>query len=285
MNPLVTVAIPIYNAGVYLDLAICSVLNQTFQNFELLLINDGSTDNSVDIMQKYASYPNVHLVNDGVNKGLVYRLNESIHLAKGKYYARMDADDIMHPDRLQRQVDYMEQHVNVDVLGTGCYIIDLNNKITGERSVSNNSWSVKLLAKGSRFVHPSVMGKTSWFVINQYDESWTRAEDYYLWVSTVSKSVFHNLDESLLFYREVGIPTFSKYYKSQITMFKIWGVRNELNLSFFYALTLLFNRLLRIFLYGLFGMIGKINILVERRSKKLNESQIILAEDIINRIL
>ena len=285
MNPLVTVAIPIYNAGTYLDFAICSVLNQSFQNFELILINDGCTDDSVEIMQKYASDPRVSLINDGVNKGLVFRLNESTHLAKGKYYARMDADDIMHPDRLQKQVDYMEEHANVDVLGTGCYIIDLNNKITGERSASNDNWSVNSLAKGSGFVHPSVIGKTSWFVINQYDEDWTRAEDYYLWVSTVSKSVFHNLDESLLFYREVGIPAFSKYYKSQITMFKIWNVKRKLNISFFYALNLLLSRFFRVLIYGFFGMFGRIDFLVTRRSKGIDNKRLIEAEYLIENIL
>ena len=106
------------------------VMSENKFTYEVLFINDGSTDDSVEIMQKYASDPRVSLINDGVNKGLVFRLNESTHLAKGKYYARMDADDIMHPDRLQKQVDYMEEHANVDVLGTGCYIIDLNNKIT-----------------------------------------------------------------------------------------------------------------------------------------------------------
>ena len=135
---LVTIAIPVYNGESYLRDAIQSVVNQTFQDWELYLINDGSTDNSLAIMQEYALNDiRIKVIDDGQNKGLVTRLNQSIETAIGKYYARMDADDIMYVTRIEEQVRFLESHPDVDVLGTSIMIIDNENNIVG--SNLNNS--------------------------------------------------------------------------------------------------------------------------------------------------
>ena len=104
---LVYVGIPFYNAEKYLDYAIRSVLNQTYTNWKMTLIDDGSTDSSLALARKYTSDTRVKVISDGRNKGLVYRLNELVKLSDCKYFVRMDADDIMHPQRLEKQLRYL----------------------------------------------------------------------------------------------------------------------------------------------------------------------------------
>ena len=106
---LVYVGIPFYNAEKYLDYAIRSVLNQTYTNWKMTLIDDGSTDSSLALARKYTSDTRVKVISDGRNKGLVYRLNELVKLSDCKYFVRMDADDIMHPQRLEKQLRYLEE--------------------------------------------------------------------------------------------------------------------------------------------------------------------------------
>ena len=150
-NTLVSIVIPVYNGEVYLRDAIQSVVNQTFQNWKWYLINDGSTDGSLVIMEKYALRDaRIKVIDDGQNKGLVTRLNQSVEIAVGKYYARMDADDIMYITRIEEQVTFLESHPDVDVLGTSIMIIDNNNDIVG---------SDMYTGEVNSFIHPTVMGK------------------------------------------------------------------------------------------------------------------------------
>ena len=199
--PLVTIAIPIYNAEKYLRDAIQSCINQTYQNWELLLMCDGSTDSSTSIATEIAKNDDrIKVVNDCTNKGMVYRMNQSIMMAKGKYYARMDADDIMAINRIEEEVAYMENHPEVDVVGSSMMIIDGDNRIVG----------CCLKKDGEFFVHPSVMGKVNWFRTNNYDEIALRTEDSDLWNRTASFSVFRNIEKPLIFYRSLGMPSTKK---------------------------------------------------------------------------
>lgn len=208
-SPLVTIAIPIYNSESYLRDAIQSCFNQTFKDWELLLMCDGSTDNSNIIVYEMACLDKrVKVIDDKSNRGLVYRLNQSINLAKGKYYARMDADDIMAVDRIQKQVAFLEANPEVDVVGSSMMLIDGENNIIGSSYMKNNN----------SFVHPSVMGKTKWFHSYLYDEKALRAEDFDLWNRTRRYSCFANIDQPLLFYRSLGMPALRKILQSYRTM-------------------------------------------------------------------
>lgn len=211
---LVSITIPVYNGESFLRDAIQSVVNQTFQDWELYLINDGSTDGSSVIMQEYALRDTrIKVIDDGQNKGLVTRLNQSVEIAVGKYYARMDADDIMYITRIEEQVMFLESHPDVDVLGTSIMIIDNNNDIVGADMCTG---------KVNRFIHPTVMGKLEWFRANPYCEWALRAEDMELWNRTASKSNFWALNKPLLFYREFGIPVVRKYIQTQKTLLRIY---------------------------------------------------------------
>ncbi len=124
--PEVTIAIPFYNAEAYFEMAILSVLSQTFVDFTLLLIDDGSTDSSLKIAEKYLSDKRVKIISDGKNINLGNRLNSIPAMTETTFLARMDADDIMHPQRIEKQINILKNNPEIDVLGTNAYSIDEN---------------------------------------------------------------------------------------------------------------------------------------------------------------
>ena len=210
----VTIGIPFYNAERYLANAIHSVINQSYSDWFLILLNDGSTDNSLNIARSFEC-DKIKVISDGVNRGLVFRLNQLSQLVTTIYYARMDADDILHRNRISEQVAYLETHRDVDVVGTGVYYINNDNYVYGKGCAENVAQTKKEALNGKGFFHPTIMGKTDWFRHNQYDENAVRMEDFELWVRTVDHSKFANIDKPLYFYREAGLPYLDKYLLSQ----------------------------------------------------------------------
>lgn len=191
---------PVYNAGRYLADAIESILNQTFENFELIIVNDGSTDESAFVIQSYID-GRIKFINHKVNAGLVASLNTGLQYATGKYIARMDQDDVSMPHRLQLQYDYMEQHPDCVLLGTQV-------KVMGENKYSkmytgSNDLKASLLF-GTSFAHPCVMMRASVLVQNhiQYSEQFKHAEDYGLWTQLALHGQIANLNEVCLEYRK-----------------------------------------------------------------------------------
>lgn len=210
---MVTIGLPFYNAEKYLALAIESVLQQTYTDWELLLLDDGSTDNSLSIAQSYAQKDSrIKVISDGKNKNLAARLNELPSLAQGLYLARMDADDIMHPARIERQLAVLGTHPEIDVLGTNAYIINDENAVIGTRYPLTPE---NTLTRVKSFIHPTIIAKKQWFLANPYDTKALRMEDAELWYCTFSKYYFVRLNEPLLFYREVGNNYYKKYFLAQ----------------------------------------------------------------------
>ena len=210
---MVTIGLPFYNAEKYLALAIESVLQQTYTNWELLLLDDGSTDNSLSIAQSYAQKDSrIKVISDGKNKNLATRLNELPSLAQGLYLARMDADDIMHSARIERQLAVLKAHPEIDVLGTNAYIINDENAVTSTRYPLTPK---NTLTRVKSFIHPTIIAKKQWFLENPYDTKALRMEDAELWYRTHSKYHFVRLNEPLLFYREVGNNYYKKYFLAQ----------------------------------------------------------------------
>ena len=258
-TPLVTIAIPIYNAERYLRNAIQSCINQTYKNWELLLMCDGSTDQSTVIAKEFADRDSrIKLIDDGQNRGLIARLNQSVDMCRTKYYARMDADDIMCINRLEEQVTFMEEHTEVDVCGSSIMTIDNNNVIIG--SGFNNG-------KVYSFIHPTVMGRTRWFKANHYADWALRAEDFELWTRTSSRSNFYAIAKPLLFYREFGVPTVKKYYLSQRTIISIARRYKEYDKSFSWFIKLSISSYVKIFINAFMALIGKMDLLVTMRRR------------------
>ena len=200
-NMLVTIGIPCYNVGKYIYIAIKSVLAQTYANFELIIIDDGSTDNTVEEIKKISDH-RVKLIIDGENRGISYRLNQQINMARGEIFVRMDGDDLMFPTRVEEQVNFLLEHPEVDVVGSEAIIIDENNHIIGLRQGSNQFNNMRDLMYSSRFIHPTVAGRTVWFRELHYKERYNGCEDRNLWFRGFKGNNMYCMEKPLFFYRD-----------------------------------------------------------------------------------
>jgi len=203
MKPLVSVVMSVYNAEKYLDESIQSILSQTYSNFEFIIINDGSTDESLEIIERYAEKDNRIIVISRENRGLIASLNEGIKKAKGKYIARMDADDISMPTRFEKQVEFMEKNKHIGICGTAVigFGEDMKESIW-KLSTKSSALKTQLLFS-SCFAHPSVMMRKEVLVQNTllYNQEFLHVEDYALWVELAKITEFANLSQPLLRYR------------------------------------------------------------------------------------
>lgn len=203
-NVKISVILPVFNASKYINDSVNSVLQQTYKNFELIIINDGSTDNSSEILNHLAMKDSRIKLYERQNKGLVNTLNEAISYCKGEFIARMDADDICNPCRLIKQLQYFESNSNVDVLGSWVNVFGTKNTVY--KYFENDKAIKESLARGrgSGFAHPTVMFKRKIIEqlgLNLYDEKYKHAEDVALWMKLSKKFVFSNVQEPLLMYR------------------------------------------------------------------------------------
>lgn len=197
----VSILMPVYNAERYLAQAIKSVLAQSFTDWELILINDGSIDKSESIIKQFED-DRIYYLKNTSNIGLIKTLNKGIDLCQGKYIARMDADDISHPDRLKKQVDFMENNPNYLMCGTDAAVIDNNNTRTGRiRNLTRNSLLKINLLFSTPFIHPSVMIKNEVLKQNKYDESYKHVEDFELWCRIAKLGKIANIQKDLIDYR------------------------------------------------------------------------------------
>ncbi|WP_168415530.1 glycosyltransferase family 2 protein [Acinetobacter indicus] len=202
----ISIGIPIYNAESYLADAIKSVLAQTYPYWELILVDDGSTDNSLEIAQEFAAKDNrIRIISDGLNKKLPARLNQIIKEAKYDYIARMDADDLMDPRRLELQLEVLKSN-NIDLVTTGLYSIGENNEIQGKRILKNYQMQPEQILNGlTNLLHASLLAKKEWCLRNLYKEDNVLAEDYELWLTASIKNdlKYIVIEKPLYFYREV----------------------------------------------------------------------------------
>lgn len=206
VRPLVSILLPVYNGGPYLSSAIESILTQTYRHIELIIINDGSTDDSAEIIEKFPD-PRIRYF-DQVNKGLPATLNRAIGLVRGEYIARQDADDISYPTRIEKQVSFLEANPEYGIVGSWSEIWDGNSKTdrSHRHPIQNDMLRFNLIFD-SYFVHSSVMLRKSVFdMVGQYSEERSRQpEDYELWSRILRSGKYKcaNLPEVLVCYREV----------------------------------------------------------------------------------
>tara|TARA_R110002124_G_scaffold185407_1_gene352845 strand:+ start:6412 stop:7446 length:1035 start_codon:yes stop_codon:yes gene_type:complete len=199
VTPFISVIMPVYNCELYLKEAIDSILNQTYANFEFFIIDDASTDQTLSIIKAYDDI-RINLVEKEVNSGLTKSLNIGLSMAKGKYIARMDGDDISLPERFAKQLSFLDRNPEYVLCGSNYSIIGSNQVVT----LPETNEDIKLgLLKSCVIAHPSVMFRNSILLENniKYDSSKEPAEDYHLWVQLISKGKFYNIQELLLRYR------------------------------------------------------------------------------------
>jgi glycosyltransferase involved in cell wall biosynthesis len=196
----VTVLMPVHNGEKDLREAIESILRQTHRAFEFLIINDGSTDRSVEIIQSYRD-PRIRVVHNDKNLGLILTLNKGMALAGGEYIVRMDCDDVSLPGRIQKQVHYMDKNPEVGISGTWVQMMGAGKR-TIRYPIEHDSIRCNLLFY-SPLAHPSVILRKDMMERHglSYDTSYARAEDYELWVRAGKFVKLGNLGEPLLNYR------------------------------------------------------------------------------------
>ena len=201
IRPLVTVVLPVYNGADTLKLAINSIIQQTFENWEMIIIDDCSVDHSLDVIREFND-SRIRLICGDNNIGLSARLNMSVNIAKGKYLARMDQDDISYPERIQLQVDYLEKNQYVDLLATQILLFKDEGEVLGKLQVQERHFNICENAwRGFAMPHPTWMGKLEWFRLYQYESEADGVEDQQLLYRSYPDSCFACLNEVLLGYR------------------------------------------------------------------------------------
>lgn len=198
--PLVTVLMPTYKGAKYLAETIDAVLNQTFTDFEFLIINDCSPDDTDSVIARYND-PRIRYIKNETNLGISGSSNKGFQLAKGKYIVRQDHDDIPHPDKLRRQVDFMESHPKVGLCGTGFSCFGSKSKTV---IYPENDAEIKaLLLFKMPLAHQTAIMRKQVFLDNNlaYDETFASSNDRRLWIAAMDFMQFHNLPQSLLKYR------------------------------------------------------------------------------------
>jgi glycosyltransferase involved in cell wall biosynthesis len=202
-TPKVSILLPVYNAEEFIRDSVDSLIGQTFADFELLILEDKSTDGTLNILESYSD-PRIRLIRNDHNKKLIANLNQGIELAKGEYIARMDADDIAHPERLSEQVGFLDQHTDVIVLGSNVRVFGNKEEIT-KLKLSDAEIKLECFFVNP-FYHPSVMIRAS--VIKDYgltySSDYIHIEDYFLWTQCAQFGAFANIERPLLQYRVHG---------------------------------------------------------------------------------
>lgn len=219
-KPLVSIVLPVYNAGKYLKEAIQSILDQSYTNFELIIINDGSTDDSEKLIRSYTDKRICYVFQQ--NTGLAGALNTGLKTAKGKYIARQDQDDISLVDRLQKQVEFLESHPNINLLGTRATVFTDDHKEMKMHDHATEPAVLRFdLLFDNPFVHSSVMfRKDAIDQIGSYNTDRSYYEDFELWSRFAFYGQVANLKDVLVKYRhhDQGLSKSTGYFKEDAVL-------------------------------------------------------------------
>ncbi len=268
-SPKISVLMPFYNAADYLDASLSSIINQTFADWELILINDASTDNSDSVVQRYLSDPRIIYFKNEVNRGIVENLNFGLRQARSEIVARMDGDDISDLTRLAKQYDFLANHPSVVAVGTFIQIIDQSGKIIDQRTkpLDFNLMKKNLLTY-SPLVHATLMFRKSAVVrVGGYRNQYLYCEDIDLFFRLVYFGYeLANLPEFLYQYR---YHQNSAAHQSRLITSRLYQLRQETIKNFNLHLT--WSQRLMIFGQYLVGLIlsGRQRQWLEGRYKKI----------------
>ncbi|KPK84167.1 MAG: hypothetical protein AMS27_10725 [Bacteroides sp. SM23_62_1] len=202
----VSIIMPVYNCEKYVGEAIESVLAQSFKDFEFIIIDDGSDDNTSQIIEEYDKTDNrIRILRNEQNLGVVKSLNIGLRQSVGEYIARIDADDIWLPEKLEKQIIYLEKNGDIGMLATSKLNIDADGKIR-ERDKYPKTYSYKdirdNILKRNLFCHSSVIFSNNVLKkVGYYDETFINSEDYEYWMRVISATKVEMLEEPLVYYR------------------------------------------------------------------------------------
>jgi glycosyltransferase involved in cell wall biosynthesis len=204
-SPSISVLLPAYNSEAFIAEAVKSLLNQTWPDFELIIINDGSADRTEEIILSFSD-PRIHYHRNEKNSGLIYTLNKAIDLSRGEYIARMDADDICLPERLYCQKKFLDQHTEISVAASTILFIDGTGKETGNWELDKKTVLPAQIKKTMPYenciAHPSVMIRANVLREFRYKSYQENIEDYDLWLRLLNRGyVIGKTETPLLYYR------------------------------------------------------------------------------------
>lgn len=212
-NPKVSIIMSVYNGEPYLSESIFSILSQTFTDYEFIIIDDGSTDNSLNIIKSFND-PRIKLLINKKNIGLTDSLNRGIFCSDGEYIARQDADDISMPKRIEKQVKYLDNHSDVALLGTSYYTIDKNSFVMEMRHVHVNP--AEDILNHNTFIHGSVMFRRCIIkYVGKYNTYFKYAQDYEFWRRISKLYKVANLSDPLYQLRYIKTSVTAKNYMEQ----------------------------------------------------------------------
>lgn len=269
----ISVGLPFYNAESYLAESIQSVINQSFKDWELILIDDGSTDKSLEIANKFSLNDHrIRVISDGTNKKLPYRLNQIIQEAKYPYIARMDADDLIHPDRLRIQYDFLEKNSEYDLVSSSMISINKKNQIKGFRGVFSLYTDFKEIKRNYPIVHASILVRKEWYLRNQYNLNMSRSQDFELWCRTITNNDLNMavIPDILYYYREEGMVTSDKMLRSYIDGLEVYKKYCKTP-----SLKVILSTKLKVFSVKILDSFGLLQQITKLRNKKIINKDLI----------
>jgi glycosyltransferase involved in cell wall biosynthesis len=207
--PAVTIGLPFHNSASTITFAIESIKQQTFEDWELVIIDDGSANGSFHLPSNECD-ERIRMVRHNDNRGLAFRLNEITSLARGTFIARMDADDLMHPQRIERQMEVLRV-TGASIVTTEAFVIDSNNKVLGQRRPSRTYQTPQQVLRHNGPIHPTMMAYREFFERCPYLCEPRRAEDLAMWTTALKTEKIVTLPDRLHFYREDTAFDFPKY--------------------------------------------------------------------------
>jgi hypothetical protein len=232
-QPVVTVLMSAFNGAAFLPEAVESILNQTFSNFEFLVIDDGSADGTARLLAAVRD-PRMRVVRNEQHLGLTRSLKAGVELARGQYIARMDADDVALPERLEKQVALLMKRPEIGILGSACYVIDQAGREVGLLHMPEDDLRIRWTSLlGNPFAHPTVMLRRDVLMNSglNYDETFQATQDYDLWMRMLRYTCGGNLGEPLIRYRMHTDRVTSKFREVQLKnqdMVALRSIREQL---------------------------------------------------------
>jgi glycosyltransferase involved in cell wall biosynthesis len=281
----ITIGLPFHNASNSIGDAIRSVFAQTFADWELLLVDDGSTDGSVDIARRVRD-GRVRVLSDGENRRLPARLNQIVDAAHGEFIARLDADDMMHPERLARQVRLLTEQRAVDFVGTACFTLNASGEVMSVIASEPVRVDARHVLRRGLLAHATLLLRRSWCQANRYDERFSRAEDRELFCRTLTTSRFAQIREPLYFvgYRKDARTALRDYIATSHDNRKIFGLYARRLVGRFAAASLIVESLAKEVAFRTATAIGQQNVLLRRRGRPATEEERQRADAVLRRI-
>ncbi|MDP2174810.1 MAG: glycosyltransferase family 2 protein [Bacteroidota bacterium] len=217
LKPLVSILIPVYNGFETIEKAIQSCIIQTYSNFELLIYNDGSKDNTKQIIQKFYD-SRIVFIDSTTNQGIVFSRNQLLKIAKGDFIAWLDADDCMMPNRLEKQLSFFDENSHIDICGSWMYVKNSHNEsLQIAKTICDTDLIKTALWFKNYIFQPTIMSRNFYMKENIfYNERFNNvAEDYALWIDLMNQKNFANISEPLIIYNQLNQEDF---FKKQIKL-------------------------------------------------------------------